>query len=301
MPKPPIVFKRTSNHLLQYVADHVAVGALLPSENALAASCGVSRTAVRRALLYLYSQRVINGMQSRSLLRKPIASDYFNMEELQSGSQRVQQVLMERVFIKDMPPGAEFSETELAREAGASTGSVREFLIGFSRYGLIEKKPRGGWRLCAFDLAFARELADMREMFEVAAIRRFLALAEDDPAWTELRRLIARHEQLRPKMATRYSEFPGLDREFHTLLIGILHNRFAQSFYDVVSFVFHYHYQWDKKDEMSRNTFALEEHLDILHALAERDGRALDKIHQHLASSRRTLMNAIAQREQHSN
>lgn len=34
-----------------------------------------------------------------------------------------------------------FTESELAREAGASTVSVREFLIGFSRFGLIEKKP----------------------------------------------------------------------------------------------------------------------------------------------------------------
>ena len=35
---------------------------------------------------------------------------------------------------------------------------MREFLIGFSRHGLIEKKPRGGWRLCAFDPSFAQEL-----------------------------------------------------------------------------------------------------------------------------------------------
>ena len=301
MPKPPIVFKRTSNDLLKYVADHVPVGTSLPSENTLAETCGVSRTAVRRALSYLHTQRVINGMQLRSVLRKPLASDYFDIEELQSGSQRVQQVLMERVFIKDMPPGAEFSETELAREAGASTVSVREFLIGFSRFGLIEKKPRGGWRLCAFDLDFARELADMREMFEIAAINRFLKLGPDDPAWAELRRLITRHEKLQPKMKTRYSEFPGLDREFHTFLIGILQNRFAQSFYDVVSFVFHYHYQWDKGDEMSRNTYALQEHLDILHALAERDTQALNRIRRHLASSRSTLMNAIALREQKSN
>jgi DNA-binding GntR family transcriptional regulator len=298
MPKPPLVFKRTSNHLLTYVADHVRIGEVLPSENALAIACGVSRTAVHRALLYLQAQRVISGMQERCLLRKPLTSDYFDLEELQSGSERVQQVLMERVFHKDMPPGAEFSETELAREAGASTVSVREFLIGFSRSGLIEKKPRGGWRLCAFDLAFAKELADMREMFEVAAITHFQTLAHDDPAYGQLHRLIARHEQLQPRMKTRYGEFPALDREFHTFLIGLLQNRFAQSFYDLVSFVFHYHYQWDKGDEMSRNTYALQEHLDILHALAAHDRKALTTIRRHLASSRTTLMDAINLREQ---
>lgn len=300
MPKPPIVFKRTSNHLLAYVADHVNVGDTLPSENTLADACQASRTAVRRVLQHLHTHRIISGMRDRCLVRKPVASDYFDIEELQTGSERVQQVLMERVFLKDMPPGAEFSEMELAREAGASTVSVREFLIGFSRFGLIEKKPRGGWRLCAFDLDFAKELADMREMFEIAAILHFQTLPKTDPAYTELRRLIARHEQLLPVMDTRYSEFPALDRDFHTFLISLLRNRFAQSFYDVVSFVFHYHYQWDKVDEMKRNAYALQEHLDILRALAKRDGSAVDKIRTHLASSRSTLMEAISLREQKS-
>jgi DNA-binding GntR family transcriptional regulator len=299
MSKPATVFKRCTNVLLQFLAENVAVGDMLPTEQYLTTICQGSRTAIRSAIAYLNTRRLIASLAERRLLRKPIPGDYFDMAELQSGADRIQQVLMERVYQKDMPPGAEFSEAELAREAGASTVSVREFLIGFSRFGLIEKKPRGGWRLCAFDRSFATELADMRRMFELAAVEQFATLPHNDPAYKELARLIVQHEKLEAKIDTRHSAFPALDREFHTFLIGLLNNRFAQGFYDIVSFVFHYHYQWDKGEEMGRNKYALQEHLAILRALAAHDvPAALASMQEHLTSSRRTMLQSIGVREQ---
>jgi DNA-binding GntR family transcriptional regulator len=299
MSKPPTIHKRTTNLLLGYIAENLAVGDTLPSEQFLATACHASRTVVRSAIAHLHTLHLINGLTQREVMRKPVADDYFDEAELQSGSERIQQVLMDRVFQSDMQPGAEFSEAELARAAGASTVSVREFLIGFSRFGLIEKKPQGGWRLCAFDLSFAKELADMRQMFEIAAIEHCCSLPPADPAFKELKRLIVKHERLEPEIKTRFGEFPPLDREFHTFLIGLLQNRFAQGFYDIVSFVFHYHYQWDKREEMERNSYALQEHLAILRAIAARDPeQALQRMRSHLLSARSSLMKAIQTRGQ---
>ena len=298
MSKPATVFKRSTNLLLQFLAENVAVGEMLPTEQYLTTICQGSRTAIRSAIAYLSTRRLISSPADRRLLRKPIPGDYFDIAELQSGAERIQQVLMERVYQRDMPPGAEFSEAELAREAGASTVSVREFLIGFSRFGLIEKKPRGGWRLCAFDRSFATELADMRRMFEMAAVEHFAHLPHGDPAYAELARLIRQHEKLAAKIDTRHNAFPALDREFHTFLIGLLNNRFAQGFYDIVSFVFHYHYQWDKGEEKGRNQYAVQEHLAILRALAEHDvPKALEAMRSHLDSSRSTMLSSIGTRE----
>ena len=299
MSKPSTVIKRTTNQLLQHIADRLPVGAALPSENRLAAQCAASRTTLHSVLAYLVERGVI-GAQPRghAVRRKPRRGDYFPADELRTGYDRVRQVLMERVFRKDLPPGAEFSESELAREAQTSTGSVREFLIGFSRFGLIEKKARGGWRLCAFDPAFGEELADMRQVFELAAIGRFATLPPDDPAWLQIEPLIAGHRRLQGRIATRYRDFPALDREFHGFLIGVLANRFAQGFYDIVSFVFHYHYQWDRRDEMQRNANALTEHLRILEALAAHDvPEATRAMRAHLATSRSTMLKAIRTRD----
>jgi len=298
MARPPTVFKRSANLLLQHVKDHVGIDEPLPTEHQMADLCEGSRSAVRSVLTYFHARGLISDLKERRLLRKPRAADYFDMAELQTGADRIRDVLMERIYQSDLPPGAEFSETELARAADASTVSVREFLIGFARSGLIEKKPRGGWRLCAFDRTFAMELADVRQMFEFAAVERFSTLGLDDPAFAQLNQLIARHEQLGSVMPARHKDFPALDRDFHTFLIGLLHNRFAQDFYDIVSLVFHYHYQWDKGEEMVRNQYAVHEHLDILRALARRDvAGAREAMRIHLNSSRSTLLQSIRARE----
>jgi DNA-binding GntR family transcriptional regulator len=299
MAKPPTVFKRSTNLLLQHIVDHVPIGETLPTEQRMTELCQGSRTAVRAALAHLHAQGVISAPKERRVLRQPVPSDYFDVAELQTGADRIHQVLMDRIYQSDLAPGTEFSEAELARAAGASTISVREFLIGFSRFGLIEKKPRGGWRLCAFDIPFATEVADMRQMFEFAAVEHFGTLPPDDPAYAELDKLIARHERLAASMPWRHQDFPALDRDFHTFLIGLLKNRFAQDFYDIVSLVFHYHYQWDKGDEAVRIRYAVQEHLTLLHALARRDpAAALAAMRNHLSSARNTMMQSIRTRKE---
>ncbi len=298
MARAPTVSRRSVNLLLDHIVTGVAVGDTLPSENRLAQLGEGSRSAVRSAIAHFFERGLISGMKERRLLRKPKQADYFDVADLQSGSERVRQVLMDLIYQGDWPPGTEFTEAHLSRAAGVSTISVREFLIGFSRYGLIRKKARGGWRLCAFDRAFAMEVAEVRQMFELAAIERFAILAADDPAFDELGQLIARHEQLGAIMPARHHDFPALDRDFHTFLIGRLDNRFAQGFYDIVSLVFHYHYQWDKGSEKVRNEHAVHEHLAILKALARRDGAAaLDAMRAHLSSARNTLLQSIQSRE----
>ena len=297
MAKPPIIFKRNTNILLNYIADSMAVGEVLPSEQRMAELTQGSRTAVRSTLAYLHSRGLIAGLRDRHLLRKPEPEDYFEEAELQSGAQRIQQVLMERIYRSDLPPGADFSEAELARASGASTISVREFLIGFSRFGLIEKRPQGGWRLCAFDHKFASELEQVRRMFELAAVDQLVSLPPGHPAFEQLDALIERHKQIKAGLPHNFEDFPELDREFHTFLIGLLNNRFALSLNDLVSLVFHYHYQWDKGDEMPSNEHAVEEHLLLLEALARRDREtARAAMSEHLDSARRTMLDAVNRR-----
>lgn len=297
MAKPPIIFKRNTNVLLDYLAASVAVGELLPSEQFIADLTQGSRTAARSSLAHLAGVGLITSLRERRLLRKPQPDDYFDEAELQTGASRIQQVLMERIYRNDLPPGADFSEAELARASGSSTISVREFLIGFSRFGLIEKKPQGGWRLCALDPAFATELEQVRRMFELAAVELLVALPQEHAAFAQLAALIERHAQIGAGLSENFEDFPALDREFHTFLIGLLNNRFALGLNDLVSLVFHYHYQWDRREEMPRNGRAVEEHLVLLRALARRDrGAALAAMTEHLDSARSTMLDALDKR-----
>ncbi|GAB3458079.1 GntR family transcriptional regulator [Massilia terrae] len=298
MAKLPTTTRRSINRLLEHIASDLQVGDLLPTEIQMTTIVDSSRTVVRAALAFFVERGLIAGMKDRHLLRIPVPDDYFDVSALHSNTEQLQEMLMRLIYQRDLPPGAGFTEAELSRAAGVSTIAVREFLIGFSRNGLIEKNPRGGWRLCAFDTKYAQELGEAREMFELKAIERIATLEPGDPVFARLDELLARHEALGKAPAAAHAEFPALDREFHSFLISLLDNRFAENLNDVVSMVYHYHYQWDKSDELSRNQYALLEHLAILRPLSQGDAAAAHAaMCTHLRSAHSTMLSSLRNRE----
>lgn len=296
MAKPDTRFKRTTNWLLDEIEQSHRPEHPLPGEGTLAKGVEVSRTTIRAALEHLEGKGVIERRgRPRFVLRRPVKDDYFEVSELVSPTDQIQHVFMERISRRDLSPGQAFSEAELARESGASPPTVREFLIHFSRYGLIERKPRGGWRLRPLDASFARELADMRELLETSAALRLEQIAPENAMWQQVQSLTERHAAALANDERSFGEVRTLDREFHTMLIGLLDNRFATTFYDIVSFIFHYHYQWNKLNEKERSFVALSEHIAVLRALEHRDfDLARSELGAHLATSRQTLLQTIA-------
>ena len=74
----------------------------------------------------------------------------------------------------------------------ATTG-IREFLIRFQRFGLVEKRPNAGWVFKGFTTSFALELFEIREMFELRSARAFAALPESSPHWQQIEALRQEH------------------------------------------------------------------------------------------------------------
>ncbi|WP_287990829.1 GntR family transcriptional regulator, partial [Acidiphilium sp.] len=222
MAKPNTLLKRTSNALLDYIKDLPEEPAALGSDSALARQFGVSRTTVRAAIETMIGNGILErGSAGLRIMRRPERADYYTESETDGPQEQIERVFMQRVLLGDWRPGHTFSEAELARDSNASTVSVREFLIGFSRFGLIAKQPRGGWILREFHDGFAAEVADMRELIEMAALARMpragsAALTEAADA------MIARHRDIEAAIARRYTEFAALDRDFHLWIIGFL-------------------------------------------------------------------------------
>lgn len=293
MVKQNNVYKEAYNRALGLLVD----GGSLPSEPELGSSLAVSRTTVRSILGRMQERGLIDWDKRRKLvLREPEKSDFFPDGETDKPTDIVERSFMKKLLAEGARPGTQISELELARDIGVGTSSVREFLIRFSRFGLIEKRPNSRWVLKGFTREFALELTDIREMFELRSAQAFCALPANDPAWAALDRLAAEHRALLSDVDRRFAEFSELDESFHRLIHGASRNRFIMDFYDVIAMVFHYHYQWNKSDERSRNRTALQEHLAYIAALRSRDAGAIDRTcRAHLRSARETLLQSITQ------
>ncbi|MGO4852194.1 GntR family transcriptional regulator [Phaeovulum sp. W22_SRMD_FR3] len=289
------LFKLLVNRMLDRLAD-VPVGTALGSEGELAASLEASRTTVRAVLTHLAEAGILSweGRQ-KLLLRAPRPEDRFDAEETQPRSGLVEEPFLNWVLQGDLPPGTTINEAELARRLGVPVATVREFLIRFEPLGLIEKRPNRSWILKGFTRDFAEEMFAVRDMFERRALTGLLAAcAAPGPTRARLEHLHAAHLRLAAGPDAALAGFPALDAEFHQLLCAAANNRFISDFSRTISIIVHFHYRWNKRDELRRNRAAVAEHLAVIEAvLAGDSATATDALDAHLATAYRTLMASV--------
>lgn len=143
--KTDAVFKRAFNNALDLVSQ-LSDGDPLPSESALSAQLGVSRTTVRKVLAGLAERGIVRGSGRERLVhsaRKAVAR--FPEAETVPMTAQVERRFMEWMLRDNAHPGTAINELELARQFGIATTGIREFLNRFQRFGLIERRPSGGW------------------------------------------------------------------------------------------------------------------------------------------------------------
>ena len=295
--KTDAVYKRAFNGVLDLVAE-LGDGTALPSENGLSARLGVSRTTVRKVLSALDARGVVGGSGRQRIAHAGgTAPQRFPDAETVSMSEQVEKRFMEWMLRDNAEPGTSINELELARRFGVATTGIREFLNRFQRFGLIEKRPNSGWVFKGFTPGFARELFEIREMFELRSALAFAALPPSSPMWQKLEALREEHVALLGDIELRFHDFSDLDSRFHRLINSAAPNQFIDSFFDLITLIFHYHYQWNKQDERKRNEVAIREHLTYIEALRSRSRTIVElACRAHLASARETLMNSTSGR-----
>jgi DNA-binding GntR family transcriptional regulator len=295
--KTNVVFKRAHNRSLARLEEH-PIGAEIGSEPAWAEALGVSRTTVRAVFRTLATKGLVAADGRRKvLIRPPKPADRYPEGETRPVREIVEKRFMQRILNGDLKPGQQINGLDLARQFGVSTSAIRDYLSGFSQFGLIEKRPNGGWMFKGFTRGFVEELCEVRLMFELRSAQRFIELPASDPAWRTLETIRQEHSDLLLVAQTRFNEFSELDERFHRLVNDASRNRFIVGFYDIISMIFHYHYQWNRRDERERNTVAMREHLVYIEALKSRNhSKVAGAVRTHMARGRpgsRRLFGAV--------
>ncbi|HEV7305015.1 GntR family transcriptional regulator [Ensifer sp.] len=84
---------------------------------------------------------------------------------------RISRALAERIISGLLMPGERLRQDHIAEEFGASHVPVREAFRRLEAQGLAVSEPRRGVRVASFDLKEVREVAEMRAVLEVLALR----------------------------------------------------------------------------------------------------------------------------------
>jgi DNA-binding GntR family transcriptional regulator len=295
--KTDAVFKRAFNDAVDVISS-LRKGEALPSENELGVRLNVSRTTVRKILSRLEERGVVGGSGRQRFVRSASAKlKLFPQAETVPMSEQVERRFMEWMLRDNTRPGTSINELELARQFGVATTGIREFLNGFQRFGLIEKRPNAGWVFKGFTSSFALELFEIREMFELRSAVAFATLPQSSLLWQKLEALRDEHLSLLKDIDRCYHDFSDLDSRFHRLINSAAPNRFIEDFFELITLIFHYHYQWNKQDERQRNEVAVREHLTYIEALLGRNPSIVQlACRAHMASAKETLMRSTSGR-----
>ncbi len=285
--------QQTQNQLLRLIENSPDQDQPLPNDLTLSRQLEISRTTLRNAMELLYTKGILRAEQTRKyIVRSPNPNDYFDLSNKPTSKKEViESYFCQLIHQGKLQPGDHFSELELAKKSGCTTITVREFLIKFSNTGLIQKKPRAQWQMVEFDDVFARELIQFRKLLEINSITALMESSNDDPIWKELQQLLNEHKTLEKTIETDYVKFQLLDARLHKTIQQASNNRFAHQFLEIVTYVCHYHYQWDRHDEKERNIAGTREHIELITNLLARDIHgSIMALEKHLETAKCTLL-----------
>jgi len=186
-------------------------------------------------------------------------------------------------------PGEEVRESALAQKYGVSKSPIRDALQKLEWEGLVEIAPRQGHRVVPISISDARDILELREILEAAAVRKIVAEVKDDD--------LAALDSFRTTDISDLKSFVRYNRDFHTH-IGTLSGNVRQSSamralmdnYERLCIVS----LSSRQRESEAMSSALAEHNAIIDALQARDGRAAARLSvQHIRKSHGQVMRGL--------
>ncbi len=252
----------------------------IPSELSLSKKLAVSRTVIRKAFELMVARELIRvSGRRKKLVRSVQPSDYFDIAKDSMGNDQI----IEQFFIDQMKngalrPGVKFSVLELATDSGCNRTIVREFLLKFSRFGLIEKLPRKMWGMVKIDRDYMRELTDTRKILELGALNSIWSQPDSAPIWLRLDRLSSRFEHMIEGLecSANDASFWELDKSLHQSMIDCRSNRFISRFYANIYFMFTLHFQWCLSEGTGFTETTLAQDIELLNNIILRHKKEVE-------------------------
>ena len=197
--------------------------------------------------------------------------------------------LRKAVVEGEIAPGSKISEPELARHFGVSRGPLREAIGRLEAIGLVTRRANVGARVVTLSADGLIEIYQVREALEGMAARLAAERMTEQETDAMKNLLVMHHKQVELDDGQAYFQKEG-DLDFHYRIVQGSRNRRLIGILcdDLYHLARMYRFQFGMASRRARK--ALEEHGQILEAIADRDGESAELLmRRHIRASRRNV------------
>jgi DNA-binding GntR family transcriptional regulator len=179
--------------------------------------------------------------------------------------------LAQSIVTGELAQGQKLNEAELAERFGMGRGPLREALRHLEGMRLVKRIPNVGARVVVLDRKTLSDLYAVREALEGMACRIAAARMTDDEI-DQLRKLLDSHEkQIKKQGGKVYSQKEG-DLDFHYQIARGSRNQMLMDLLGSEQYQLLRMCRYRTSRNAERTGPALQQHRQIVEALAQRDG-----------------------------
>ena len=210
-------------------------------------------------------------------------------------SERVYHIIKDAVIHRQFTPGVWIKQEQISQAIGISRTTVRPVLARLQSEGLIEARPRRGFRVVEFSQEELDDLFEVREMLETAFFTRSAQAIPKEELQTTLTSLENAEQKMKEAEPgselwdSRLREYLELDRAFHDRLIEASGNKqWRQIYLNTRNKIEIIGYQASYIPEQLSN--AIDQHSKIIKALLKQDFKNAELImREHIRNVRRSI------------
>jgi DNA-binding GntR family transcriptional regulator len=185
--------------------------------------------------------------------------------------------LAHSIVTGELEQGQKLNEAELAERFGMGRGPLREALRHLEGMRLVTRIPNAGARVVVLDRKTLADLYAVREALEGMACRIAATQMSDDEI-AQLSKLLDRHEaQIKKQGGKVYAQKEG-DLDFHYQIVRGSHNQMLMNMLGGEQYQLLRMCRYRTSRNAQRTGPALQQHRQIVAALAQRDGELAEML-----------------------
>jgi DNA-binding GntR family transcriptional regulator len=205
--------------------------------------------------------------------------------------------LAHSIVTGELEQGQKLNEAELAERFGMGRGPLREALRHLEGMRLVKRIPNAGARVVVLDRKSMADLYAVREALEGLACR-IAATQMTDEEIAQLGALLDQHEkQIKQQHGKVYAQSEG-DLDFHYQIVRGSRNEMLMDMLGNEQYQLLRMCRYRTSRNEKRTTPALQQHRQIVEALANRDGELAEMLmRRHIQGAWRSISEIIDKEE----